>query len=193
MSKANASLIVGGHCPPGAAVLPRFRHRALPPMPTAALPATIPRAGSGISTSPRSASRHGGRAGCWDTGADLWGTEGSNPSLSSGESDANLTFGGRAVSFATFQTTTYGSGGSLKSAARRIRKPGGSARETHGIGTPARCRAANRPSVTGMLSWVWVNALLMWAGMSPGPSSLWRYGATYSGTAAARRCAGCRG
>jgi hypothetical protein len=54
----------------------------------------------------------------------------------------------RAVSFATFQTTTYRSGGSLKSAARRIRNPGGSARETHGIGTPARCRAANRPSVT---------------------------------------------
>jgi hypothetical protein len=40
----------------------------------------------------------------------------------------------------------------------------------------------HRPSVTGMLSWVWVNALLMWAGMSSGPSSLWRYGATFSGT-----------
>jgi len=93
----------------------------------------------------------------------------------------------RAVSFATFQTTTYRSGGSLKSAARRIRNPGGSARETHGIGTPARCRAANRPSVTGMLSWVWVNALLMWAGMSSGPSSLWRYGATFSGTMRGRK------
>ena len=34
----------------------------------------------------------GGRAGCSDTGADLWGTEGSNPSLSSGESSANLSF-----------------------------------------------------------------------------------------------------
>jgi hypothetical protein len=33
----------------------------------------------------------GGRAGCSDTGADLWGTEGSNPSLSSGESGANTT------------------------------------------------------------------------------------------------------
>jgi hypothetical protein len=83
--------------------------------------------------------------------------------------------------------TTYRSGGSLKSAARRIRNPGGSARETHGIGTPARCRAANRPSVTGMLSWVWVNALLMWAGMSSGPSSLWRYGATFSGTMRGRK------
>jgi hypothetical protein len=93
----------------------------------------------------------------------------------------------RAVSFATFQTTTYRSGGSLKSAARRIRNPGGSARETHGIGTPARCRAANRPSVTGMVSWVWVNALLMWAGMSSGPSSLWRYGATFSGTMRGRK------
>ena len=26
----------------------------------------------------------------------------------------------------------------------------------------------------GMVSWVWVSALLMWAGMSSGPSSLWR-------------------
>src|ERR1700726_3111863 len=34
----------------------------------------------------------GGRAGCSDTGANLWGTEGSNPSLSSGESIANPTF-----------------------------------------------------------------------------------------------------
>ena len=32
-----------------------------------------------------------------------------------------------------------------------------------------------QPSVgDGMLSWVWVSALLMWAGMSSGPSSLWR-------------------
>jgi hypothetical protein len=31
--------------------------------------------------------------GCSNTGAALWGTEGSNPSLSSAESSANLTFG----------------------------------------------------------------------------------------------------
>jgi hypothetical protein len=29
-------------------------------------------------------------------------------------------------------------------------------------------------AVTGMLSWVWASALLMWAGMLSGPSSLWR-------------------
>ena len=33
--------------------------------------------------------------------------------------------------------------------------------------------SCSRPSVTGMLSWVWVSALLIWAGMSSGPSSLW--------------------
>jgi hypothetical protein len=37
--------------------------------------------------------------------------------------------------------------------------------------------SCSRPSVTGMLSWVWVSALLMWAGMSSGPSSLPGYNA----------------
>ena len=37
--------------------------------------------------------------------------------------------------------------------------------------------SCSRPSVRGMLSWVWVSALLMWAGMSSGPSSLPGYNA----------------
>ena len=51
-------------------------------------PAPLPLAVEAASIWLRPAVR-GGRAGCSDTGADLWGTEGSNPSLSSGES-ANL-------------------------------------------------------------------------------------------------------
>jgi hypothetical protein len=54
-------------------------------------PAPLPLAVEAVSIWLRPAVR-GGRAGCSDTGADLWGTEGSNPSLSSGESSANLSF-----------------------------------------------------------------------------------------------------
>ncbi len=39
---------------------------------------------------------------------------------------------------------------------------------------PCQTPSCIRPSVTGMVSWVWVSALLMCAGMSSGPSSLWR-------------------
>ena len=39
---------------------------------------------------------------------------------------------------------------------------------------PCQMPSCSRPSVTGMVSCVWVSALLMWAGMSSGPSSLWR-------------------
>jgi len=42
---------------------------------------------------------------------------------------------------------------------------------------PCQVPSCSRPSVTGMLSWVWVSALLMWAGMSSGPSSLPGYNA----------------